>query len=213
MRPATKLGLVIAGYVGALLVASLALKAWSAAAPASQGDDGMRAFGESLLFLAVFAVASIPASVAALYFLRPYAMVWRALSVVAIGIATTGLAAACLYAIGRHAAGSVAGMGLRQRAEAADLAALRARLHRPGPACAQSGGTPVASRGIGDRGAGDSVGRADADGALAHPLRLTRRRYSAPPRTQASRRSARRRNQKRWDHRLAMTGASSSDPR
>jgi hypothetical protein len=107
MRAAAKLGLVIAGYVAALLVASLALKAWSAAAPASQGDDGMRAFGESLLFLGVLAVASVPASVAALYFLRPYAMVWRALSVVAIGIATTGLAAACLYAIGRHAAGSV----------------------------------------------------------------------------------------------------------
>jgi len=53
-------------------------------------------------------VASVPATSAALFFLRSHRSFWRALSVAALAIAATGLAAAISYLVARTApAGSV----------------------------------------------------------------------------------------------------------
>jgi hypothetical protein len=51
----------------------------------------MFAFGDSILFLGVFALASLPATGAALFFLRPYEIFWRVLAVGAVAIAVTGI--------------------------------------------------------------------------------------------------------------------------
>ena len=56
------------------------------------------------VFLAVFGVAAVPPTGAALFFLRPYRSFWRALSVAALTIAVTGLAAFIEYVAARTAA-------------------------------------------------------------------------------------------------------------
>jgi hypothetical protein len=111
MRPLVKVALVVGGYLCALLVASAVVAIHMAATngPDWQGSSGMLAFGEALLFLVVFGVAAVPPSCAVLFFLRPVRSFWRVLSVVALGIATTGLAALIDYVASRTAgAGSVA---------------------------------------------------------------------------------------------------------
>jgi len=68
----------------------------------------MYGFGDDLLFLAVFGVAAVPPTAAALFFLRSYRSFWLVLSVVALGIATTGLIALIDYVAPRTAdAGSI----------------------------------------------------------------------------------------------------------
>jgi len=86
-----KAGLVVTGYVAACAVVAIYVIATNG--PDRQGYSGMYAFGDSLLFLAVFGVAAVPATGAALFFLRPYRSFWLVLSVAALGIAITGLAA------------------------------------------------------------------------------------------------------------------------
>jgi hypothetical protein len=54
-------------------------------------------FGDLLLFLGVFALAAVPATGAALFFLRPYRSFWIALSVAALVVAATGFAALIDY--------------------------------------------------------------------------------------------------------------------
>jgi len=95
MRPLAKVGLVGAGYVGAWAIASAVVIAYVAATggPDRQNYAGMYAFGDSLLFLAVFGAAAAVPGGAALFFLRPYRLFWRALSVAALVAATTALAA------------------------------------------------------------------------------------------------------------------------
>ena len=66
-----------------------------------QASSGMYAFGDLLFFLAVFGVASIPATGAAFFFLRPHPLFWRLLSVAALGLAMTALAAAVEYITNR----------------------------------------------------------------------------------------------------------------
>jgi hypothetical protein len=99
MRASAKIGLVLAGYAGALLLAWAVVALYIAATntPDRQASSGMYAFGDSLFFLAVFGVASVPATGAALFFLRPHRLFWRVLSVAALLIAVTGLAAAVDY--------------------------------------------------------------------------------------------------------------------
>jgi hypothetical protein len=55
-------------------------------------------FGDSLLFLAVFGVAALPPTVAALFFLRPHPLFWKVSSIGALAMAATAVAAlfACL---------------------------------------------------------------------------------------------------------------------
>jgi hypothetical protein len=99
MRAPAKVGLVIAGYVGAVLVAwgGVAIYIAATAGPDRVASGGMYAFGDTLLFLAIFAAAAVPPTGAALFFLRPYPSFWRALAIAAIAIAVTGFSAVGVY--------------------------------------------------------------------------------------------------------------------
>lgn len=99
MKIAHKIALVAVGYLLAILVAAAAVSIYYAATsgPERQAADGMHAFGDALLFLAVFGLASAPATGAALFFLRRVRRFWPALAVVALAIAATGLAALFAY--------------------------------------------------------------------------------------------------------------------
>ena len=105
MRPLARVGLVLGGYVVAFVVASALVAVYVAATsgPDRQASSGMYGFGDDLLFLAVFGIAAVPASGAALFFLKPYRSFWLALSVAALGIAATGLAAVIGYVAARTA--------------------------------------------------------------------------------------------------------------
>lgn len=95
MNPLTKVCWVGAGYVLALAAAAAVVAGhlMLIGGPGNPAYSGMNAFGDSLLFLAVFGVASIPATAAALFFLRPCLAFWRVIKVVAIVVALTSLAA------------------------------------------------------------------------------------------------------------------------
>ena len=95
MRPLAKVTLVGLGYIGALAIAfgAVSLYVASTNSPDRQTYAAMFAFGDSLLFLAVFGVAAVLPTGAALFFLRPYRPFWRVLSIAAVVIATTGVAA------------------------------------------------------------------------------------------------------------------------
>jgi len=77
MRTGTKFLIVFTGFVAAALIASgvVALRVATSSGPDRQTYAAMYDFGDSVLFLAAFAVAAIPAAGAALYFLRS----WRPL--------------------------------------------------------------------------------------------------------------------------------------
>jgi hypothetical protein len=108
-----KVCLVVAGYGMAFAIASVVVALYVAATdgPDRQASSGMHAFGDSLFFLGIFGVASVPATGAALYFLRPYPRFWSALSRAALGIAATALLAVVVYFAGRTAtAASALGM-------------------------------------------------------------------------------------------------------
>jgi hypothetical protein len=95
MTTRKKVVLVLVGYLLALFVAFAVVQVyiWNTSGPDRQTYGVMFAFGDDLLFLAVLGVASLPATAAALYFLRAYRPVWTALSLAAVGLAVTGLAA------------------------------------------------------------------------------------------------------------------------
>jgi hypothetical protein len=60
--------------------------------PDRASSSGMYAFGDSLLFLGVFTVAAIPASIALLIFSRPYRWFWTTASAAAVTIALVAMA-------------------------------------------------------------------------------------------------------------------------
>jgi hypothetical protein len=95
VKSSSKILLVGAGYLTALGIAALVVWLYAAA---TQGRDrqaygGMFAFGDDLLFLGVAALAAIPATGAALFFLRPYPRFWSLSAVTALALAATGVAA------------------------------------------------------------------------------------------------------------------------
>jgi hypothetical protein len=94
----SKIAWVAGGYVGAFLltVAIVAIYAASTSGPDPMASSGMYAFGDLLLFLAVFAIAAIPPTGAALFFLRANRLFWRGLLAATLVIALTGLVAALL---------------------------------------------------------------------------------------------------------------------
>ena len=104
-RPAVKVGVIAAGYVAAVLIAAAAVGVRVAltSGPDAQASSGMYAFGDALLFIAVFGVVALAPTAAALFLLRPYRRVWTALGICSLAVAVTGLAAVALFAIGRHA--------------------------------------------------------------------------------------------------------------
>src|SRR6267143_1849606 len=105
MRPLARVGLVLGGYVVAFVVASALVSVYVAATsgPDRQAYSAMYGFGDDLLFLAVFGIAAVPASGAALFLLKPYRAFWLALSIAALGVAATGLAALIGYVAARTA--------------------------------------------------------------------------------------------------------------
>lgn len=107
MRPAAKAGIVVAGYIAAVAVAALVVRVYIAATsgPDRQTQSGMYAFGDSLLFLAVAGVAAIPATGAALVFLRAYRGFWKVLSIGAGAIAVTAIVASGMFLATRSSTG------------------------------------------------------------------------------------------------------------
>jgi hypothetical protein len=103
-----KIGLIALGYVAAVLIACgvVAIHVATTSGPDAQASSGMYAFGDALLFIAVFGVCSLVPTGAALFFLRPYRRFWTVLAVVVLAVAVTGVTAAALFAIGRHATSS-----------------------------------------------------------------------------------------------------------
>ncbi len=98
---------MVAGYVAAVAVALLVLRVYiaSTSGPDRQTYGGMYAFGDSLLFLGAAGVAAIPATGAALFFLRSHKGFWKALSIGGLAIATTAILAAVLFLAMRSATG------------------------------------------------------------------------------------------------------------
>ena len=105
MKPIAKVGVVLGGYVGAVLVAFGVTALYIAATPGidRQTYAGMSAFGDSLVFLAVFGVAALVPTGAGLWFLRPSRAFWVAYPAAALAIAATGAAAALLDRAGHTA--------------------------------------------------------------------------------------------------------------
>lgn len=95
VRPRVKFAIVLVGYLLAVLVAFAVVSIYVLATNGSDrnGSSGMYAFGDSLLFLLVLSFAAIPATCAALFFLREYRRFWSVLSIVAITVVTSGFVA------------------------------------------------------------------------------------------------------------------------
>ena len=95
MRALSKFGAVAAGYAAAFGIASACLYAYVALTdtPDRVASSGMYAFGDGMLFLAVFAIAAIPATCAALYFLRPLRGFWYGAATLAVASALVAVAA------------------------------------------------------------------------------------------------------------------------
>jgi hypothetical protein len=108
MRLPAKIGLCALGYVGAFAIASAAVAVRIAATngPEAQAASGMYAAGDAMLFVAVFAVCALGPTAGLLFALRPYRRFWIGLAALVIVVALSGLAAAVLFAVGRHASGS-----------------------------------------------------------------------------------------------------------
>ncbi len=100
-----KIIMVLAGYLAALVVAFLAVAVRMAttSGPDAQASSGMYAFGDALLFVAVFGTVGLLPTGLGLVFLRPYRPFWLILSTIGAVIATTAVIALVLFAIGRSA--------------------------------------------------------------------------------------------------------------
>lgn len=100
--------MVAGGYVAAFAIASavVAVRIANTSGPDAQASSGMYAAGDALLFAAVFGVCALLPTGAALFFLRPYRRFWSVLSALGLAVAVTGVTAAILFAVGRHATGS-----------------------------------------------------------------------------------------------------------
>lgn len=99
MSTTRKVLLVLGGYLAALGVAWLTLTVYVATTntPDRQASAGMYAFGDLVLFLGTFGVASLPATGAVFYFLRPNPTFWHFLSRLAIVLAASAVVAGAAY--------------------------------------------------------------------------------------------------------------------
>ena len=105
MKPFLKVAVVAGGYIAAFLMASaaVAIRLASTSGPDAQASSGMYAAGDAMLFVAVFGVSALVPTGAALFLLRPYRLFWTVLSALSLAVAVTGITAAILFAVGRHA--------------------------------------------------------------------------------------------------------------
>lgn len=88
--------MVIGGYAAALCIASAAVYVHQLHTQDAQAhaSSGMYAFGDLLLFIAMFSALALLPTGLALYFLRPFEKFWTVLSVASLAVAVTGLCAA-----------------------------------------------------------------------------------------------------------------------
>ena len=95
MKPLTKAELIGAGYVAAFAIARAAVSIRIAATsgPERESAQGMYAFGDDLLFLAVFGAIALVPTGAALYLLRSNRRFWEVLSAAGLAVAATVVAA------------------------------------------------------------------------------------------------------------------------
>ena len=95
LPPVAKTGIVAGGYVAALLtaVAVVSIYITLTDGPDREASGGMYAFGDSILFVAVFGMASTIPTGLALVFLRRSRRFWLALCAVALLVAITSLGA------------------------------------------------------------------------------------------------------------------------
>ena len=103
-----KLGVVLAGYVVAFLVASAAVEAWARLHPSPDSSGGMQAFGDSLRVLGLFGFLAVIPTALGLYFLRSSERFWRIFSIGCLALAATGPVFALM--LGRHHASLWAGL-------------------------------------------------------------------------------------------------------
>jgi hypothetical protein len=104
MRPLVKGVLVLGGYVGAVVAASVAVAVNDARMDPVTRQSGMAAGGDMILWLGVFALASVPETGAGLFFLRPVEWFWRGLCRAALFVAATAVLAAVGYFVARGGA-------------------------------------------------------------------------------------------------------------
>src|SRR5579862_1060163 len=92
MNKFMKVGVVLGGYAGAFVGASLLvyIRQLLTSGPGGQAASGMYAWDDFMLFLMAFTVLALIPTGFALYFPRPYEKFWLALSVVALATAITG---------------------------------------------------------------------------------------------------------------------------
>jgi len=89
---AGKILIVAAGYIGAALVTSAALAVYLGVAHfGRRGSGGMVALGDSILFLWILGILAVPATAAALYFLRPWRLFWRLATIAAVIISVVAI--------------------------------------------------------------------------------------------------------------------------
>lgn len=103
-----KIRVVVGGYVVALALATLALTVYvsNTSSPDRDASSGMYAFADGLLFLFVFAVASLAPTGLALHSLRAFTAPWWVFSSVGLAISITGLLAVASIAEPDTASGS-----------------------------------------------------------------------------------------------------------
>ncbi len=96
MSRLSKLGLVFAGYVAALVAAFAFVWVRSILLPPEDGSGGMQAFGDLLLFVGTFLLLALVPTAFALYFLRAFPTFWAALAIASLVFAATGPVAAAM---------------------------------------------------------------------------------------------------------------------
>jgi hypothetical protein len=109
-----KAGIVVGGYAAAILLALcvVSIYIYQTSGPDRDASAGMYAFGDSLLFIAVFGVASTVPTALALVFLRQSRYFWIAVSVVALALASTSLAAVAAILLEQQKLALTASFGL-----------------------------------------------------------------------------------------------------
>ena len=105
VKPLVKAAVVAGGYVAAFAIASavVAVRIATTSGPDAQASSGMYAFGDALLFAAVFGACALVPTGAALFFLRPNRAFWMALCAAALAIAATALAAFIAHVLAKAA--------------------------------------------------------------------------------------------------------------
>ena len=101
MKGSRRVAIVVLGYLAAFAGAWVVVFIYIAATNTAdrQTSQGMYAFGDTMVFLGAFGLASLPASAAALFFLRDNRLFWVVLSATSLAVAATGIASAIAYVV------------------------------------------------------------------------------------------------------------------